>query len=255
MVRWVARRATRDPSDIPRLNSMPHPTSDDFLRIGPRVRVLPIIHGSGDFAIRVREELLSRPYDCVAVPLPPVVPGGGRGGDRPAAGHLGRRPARRRHRRRRVVRRRRLGLQLRPHRPLPGGDRRSPAGDGGADEPGVHRHGDPPVRGQHGDLSRRLRPQEGPPRGLRRRRPAGPARPRAGPALEADRLDGRPAPRARRPTPIDPPGLLAGRLALDPGRLPETGRGRGAGLVLRAFADLRRRPQDPRLPARRACRS
>jgi hypothetical protein len=47
------------------------PTSDDFLRIGPRVRVLPIIHGSGDFAIRVREELLSRPYDCVAVPLPP----------------------------------------------------------------------------------------------------------------------------------------------------------------------------------------
>ncbi len=47
------------------------PTSDDFLRIGPRVRVLPIIHGSGDFAIRVREELLNRSYDCVAVPLPP----------------------------------------------------------------------------------------------------------------------------------------------------------------------------------------
>src|SRR4051812_32621885 len=47
------------------------PTADDFLRIGPRVRVLPIIHGSGDCAIRVREELLARPYDCVAVPLPP----------------------------------------------------------------------------------------------------------------------------------------------------------------------------------------
>ena len=47
------------------------PTADDFLRIGPRIRVLPIIHGSGDFAIRVREELLARPYDCVAVPLPP----------------------------------------------------------------------------------------------------------------------------------------------------------------------------------------
>src|SRR3954463_6179419 len=46
------------------------PTSDDFLRIGRRIRCLPIIHGSGDFAIRVREELLSRPYDCVAVPLP-----------------------------------------------------------------------------------------------------------------------------------------------------------------------------------------
>src|SRR3954464_3397551 len=51
--------------------SPPPATSDDFLTIGPRVRVLPIIHGSGDFAIRVREELLARPYDCVAVPLPP----------------------------------------------------------------------------------------------------------------------------------------------------------------------------------------
>src|SRR5687768_12878435 len=46
-------------------------SADDFLRIGPRVRVLPIIHGSGDFAICVRDELLARPYDCVAVPLPP----------------------------------------------------------------------------------------------------------------------------------------------------------------------------------------
>jgi hypothetical protein len=51
--------------------SKPHPTSDDFLRIGPRIRAMPIIHGSGDYAVRVREELLSRPYDCVAVPLPP----------------------------------------------------------------------------------------------------------------------------------------------------------------------------------------
>jgi hypothetical protein len=47
------------------------PSADDFLRIGPKIRVLPIIHGSGDFAIRVREELLERSYDCVAVPLPP----------------------------------------------------------------------------------------------------------------------------------------------------------------------------------------
>jgi hypothetical protein len=46
-------------------------TAADFLAISPRIRVLPIIHGSGDFAIRVREELLARPYDCVAVPLPP----------------------------------------------------------------------------------------------------------------------------------------------------------------------------------------
>ncbi|HEV3122302.1 MAG TPA: hypothetical protein VGY53_10380, partial [Isosphaeraceae bacterium] len=49
----------------------PRVTADDFLRIGPRIRVLPIIHGSGDCAIRVREELLARPFDCVAVPLPP----------------------------------------------------------------------------------------------------------------------------------------------------------------------------------------
>jgi hypothetical protein len=47
------------------------PSADDFLRIGRRIRALPIIHGSGDCAIRVREELLARPYDCVAVPLPP----------------------------------------------------------------------------------------------------------------------------------------------------------------------------------------
>jgi hypothetical protein len=46
-------------------------TADDFLTISPRIRVLPIIHGSGDFAIQVRDELLNRPYDCVAVPLPP----------------------------------------------------------------------------------------------------------------------------------------------------------------------------------------
>jgi hypothetical protein len=32
---------------------------------------MPIIHGSGDFAVQVREEMLSRPYDCLAVPLPP----------------------------------------------------------------------------------------------------------------------------------------------------------------------------------------
>ncbi len=49
----------------------PGPSADDFLRIGPRVRVLPIVHGSGDFALRVRAELLERSYDCVAVPLPP----------------------------------------------------------------------------------------------------------------------------------------------------------------------------------------
>jgi hypothetical protein len=43
----------------------------DFLRIGERIRVLPIIHGSGDFAVRVRAEMLEGSYDCLAVPLPP----------------------------------------------------------------------------------------------------------------------------------------------------------------------------------------
>jgi hypothetical protein len=33
--------------------------------------MLPIIHGSGDYAIRVREEMLDHEYDCLAVPLPP----------------------------------------------------------------------------------------------------------------------------------------------------------------------------------------
>lgn len=49
---------------------LPAPSADDFLTIGPRIRVLPIIHGAGDFAIKVREELLARSYDCLAVPLP-----------------------------------------------------------------------------------------------------------------------------------------------------------------------------------------
>jgi len=51
--------------------NQPRSKSEDILAIGPKIRALPIVHGSGDCAIRAREELLSRPYDCVAVPLPP----------------------------------------------------------------------------------------------------------------------------------------------------------------------------------------
>jgi hypothetical protein len=40
------------------------------LAFSPRIECLPIIHGSGDFAVEVRRRLLSEPYDCVAVPLP-----------------------------------------------------------------------------------------------------------------------------------------------------------------------------------------
>ena len=43
----------------------------EFLKISPRITVLPIIHGSGDFAIEVRRVMLSQKFDCLAVPLPP----------------------------------------------------------------------------------------------------------------------------------------------------------------------------------------
>ncbi len=46
-------------------------SGDDFLRIGRRIRVLPIIHGSGDCAVGVRAEMLQHAPDCLAVPLPP----------------------------------------------------------------------------------------------------------------------------------------------------------------------------------------
>ena len=43
----------------------------DFLKISPQTTVLPLIHGSGDFAIEVRRVMLSHDFDCLAVPLPP----------------------------------------------------------------------------------------------------------------------------------------------------------------------------------------
>jgi len=43
----------------------------EVLKIGNRVTVLPVIHGSGDFALQVRRMMLSHKFDCIAVPLPP----------------------------------------------------------------------------------------------------------------------------------------------------------------------------------------
>jgi hypothetical protein len=43
----------------------------DFLRISPKIACLPIIHGSGDYAIEVRRRMLASTFDCLAVPLPP----------------------------------------------------------------------------------------------------------------------------------------------------------------------------------------
>src|ERR1700691_4626348 len=43
----------------------------DFLRISPKIACLPVIHGSGDYAIEVRRRMLAEDFDCLAVPLPP----------------------------------------------------------------------------------------------------------------------------------------------------------------------------------------
>jgi hypothetical protein len=45
--------------------------ADAVFTLSPRIRVLPILHGSGDVAQEVREALIGRPCDCLALPLPP----------------------------------------------------------------------------------------------------------------------------------------------------------------------------------------
>lgn len=42
----------------------------ELLRIGPKIAMLPVIHGSGQFALIVRRWMLEQSFDCVAVPLP-----------------------------------------------------------------------------------------------------------------------------------------------------------------------------------------
>ena len=41
------------------------------LQLGSHITLLPIIHGSGEFALAVRRVMLEQEFDCVAVPLPP----------------------------------------------------------------------------------------------------------------------------------------------------------------------------------------
>lgn len=41
------------------------------LSIGDRITCLPVVHGSGDYAIEVRRRMLDQSFDCLAVPLPP----------------------------------------------------------------------------------------------------------------------------------------------------------------------------------------
>lgn len=42
-----------------------------ILQISPRTHCLPVIHGSGEFALAVRRVMLESAFDCLAVPLPP----------------------------------------------------------------------------------------------------------------------------------------------------------------------------------------
>ena len=58
--------------------------TSEFLQISPRITVLPVIHGSGDFAVEVRRCRLSRGFDCRAGPWPGSFPGEGERG----VGHL-----------------------------------------------------------------------------------------------------------------------------------------------------------------------
>ena len=46
------------------------PDIPELLRLGSRIAVLPVIHGSGQFAVTVRRWMLENEFDCVAIPLP-----------------------------------------------------------------------------------------------------------------------------------------------------------------------------------------
>ena len=48
----------------------PYDAPMDFLSLSDRIRVWPVLHGSGDFAVEIRRRLLAGPVDCLAVPLP-----------------------------------------------------------------------------------------------------------------------------------------------------------------------------------------
>ena len=42
----------------------------ELLKIGEKIALLPVIHGSGQFAVTVRRWMLEHSFDCIAVPLP-----------------------------------------------------------------------------------------------------------------------------------------------------------------------------------------
>ena len=51
--------------------AIPENVQDGVFTFSPRIRIVPILHGSGDIAQEVRETLIRRPCDCLAIPLPP----------------------------------------------------------------------------------------------------------------------------------------------------------------------------------------
>ncbi|WP_146526839.1 hypothetical protein [Novipirellula artificiosorum] len=52
------------------MNFLAPDNTPPLLRIGDRISVLPVIHGSGQFALTVRRWFLDHSFDCLAVPLP-----------------------------------------------------------------------------------------------------------------------------------------------------------------------------------------
>ncbi|MCB9830912.1 MAG: hypothetical protein H6807_00450 [Planctomycetes bacterium] len=49
----------------------PAARNDAIFDLSPRLRLFPVVHGSVDYALALRDEMLRRDFDCVAVPLPP----------------------------------------------------------------------------------------------------------------------------------------------------------------------------------------
>jgi len=59
------------PGDAPGLSPFLNPDPlTSVLHLSDRITLLPVIHGSGDFALEVRRRIYAEPYDCVAVPIP-----------------------------------------------------------------------------------------------------------------------------------------------------------------------------------------
>jgi hypothetical protein len=53
------------------IQNSPADSIPPLLRVSPRIVFLPIVNGSGQFAMTTRRWLLEHSFDCIAVPLPP----------------------------------------------------------------------------------------------------------------------------------------------------------------------------------------